>query len=172
MAIVTYKDFSGKNESLPVDEKVRDELNAYIDRFEPKILSELLGYELYKEFKAGIEAATPEQKWINLRDGADYRDSCDVLSLFDGLKVASVAHIYYKFTKENQEFASEVGIKRIASQNSEGADPSRKQSIAINLASEINEQCKGFIEWSNNETPDTYENYIYIKRERITHFNF
>lgn len=170
MSISKYTDFVGKNEALPSE--IKAQLQLYIDRYEPKIVAELIGYELSKEFFAGLEEETIDVKWTNLRDGADYRDSCDILRKFDGLKNAIVADVYYQYTTENQQFASEVGMKMIASQNSENADPAYKQEIALNLVVDINEQCKGFIDWSNDEVADTYENYIYTKKEKVTHFNF
>ena len=46
-------------------------LNSDISLYEGEILEDLLGYELKAEFLAAIED-NPAQKWIDLRDGAEF----------------------------------------------------------------------------------------------------
>lgn len=51
---------------------VQEKLNHFISVYEPKCLEELFGYEFKKEFTTGLLEAVPAQKWIDLRDGAEF----------------------------------------------------------------------------------------------------
>lgn len=160
--------FVANNEALPADE-LGSILDAYINRFEPKILTKLLGYQLYKEFEVGFNAATPEQKWLDLANGADYTN--DVLKRFDGLKLVSIAYVYYMYTKENKGHGTSIGIKLIDSENSTFADPAYKQSYSLNAIADINLQLREFIPAKNNAIADTYENYIPATYDKVNVFN-
>jgi hypothetical protein len=162
--------FVARNESLPVDE-LGSILTAYINRYEPKILSKLLGYSLYKDFEAGFNAATPEQKWLDLANGSDYTYN-GILKRFDGLKEVSVNYVYYKYSKENQGNNTSIGIKTTLSENSEETDPSYKQLYSLNYIADINCQLIEFINAKNEELADTYPNYIQGVFEKMTRFNF
>ena len=52
------------------DVAVASSITRCINQYEPKLLADLLGYELYKNYKAGIIAAT--QKYLDIRDGKEY----------------------------------------------------------------------------------------------------
>ena len=60
--------------SLPVstNSNISSNLTNSITRYEDEILKKLLGYELWRDFKAGIAEDEPDQKWIDLRDGAEF----------------------------------------------------------------------------------------------------
>lgn len=170
MSIVQTTDFT-LNQSLPID-VIGNQLQVYINKYEPKILSKVLGYQLYKEFKAAIDAGAPiDAKWTNLRDGAEYTYN-SIPEYFDGVKVIVVNYIYFKFIKENSQHASGVGIKRVNSENSENADPSYKMQLAYNEMVDVNELLYEFITAKNAEVTDTYEDFIPCTFEKITHFGF
>lgn len=169
MSIIATTDFK-LNQSLPLD-KVSVVLQQYIDKYEPKILTRVLGYQLYKEFKAAIDAGAPiDAKWTNLRDGTEYTYSSE-LRYFDGLKQLIVNYVYFKFIKEQSQFNTGVGIKSINTENSQNTDASFKQVFAFNELVDINCQLYEFITAKNDETADTYENYTYNEIEKINEFN-
>lgn len=51
---------------------VQEKLDHFISVYEPKCLEELFGYEFKKEFTTGLLAPSPDQKWLSLRDGAEF----------------------------------------------------------------------------------------------------
>lgn len=87
---------------------VVENLNLHISRYEPRFFGELLGLDLYNAFKAGlavVSPATPEQRWIDLRDGKQYVDPAGKQVVFEGLgnsttKVSPAAnYIYYWYQR-------------------------------------------------------------------------
>lgn len=48
-------------------------VNLFIQKFEEDFLTRLLGYSLYKAFKAGLLLEAPEQRFLDLRDGKEYQ---------------------------------------------------------------------------------------------------
>ena len=169
MSIVQTADFI-LNEDLEVD-KLGSILTDYITKYERIILSKVLGYQLYKEFFDAIDGGSPALKWTDLRDGKKYEWNGEQ-EYFEGLKYLIVDYVYFKFIKENSQYSSSVGIKKVNTENSQNADPSYKQQIANNEMVDINDQLYQFITATNNETEDTYENFRPTVLEKITHFNF
>lgn len=64
-------------------------VNLYIAKYEDLLLSRLMGYELYKAYKAGINVVSPASKWTDIRDGKEYTPSGGVLTRFRGLRFTS-----------------------------------------------------------------------------------
>lgn len=54
------------------NQDILEKLQEFIETNEPVLLRELLGYELWKAFNEGLQEETPLQKWIDLRDGAEF----------------------------------------------------------------------------------------------------
>lgn len=52
---------------------VVDSLNDFIQQQEPLFLQAALGYELWEDFVAGLNAPVIEQKWLDLRDGVTFQ---------------------------------------------------------------------------------------------------
>lgn len=74
MSIIAPTDFKAENtiaqiETLPV----RNLVQSFIDKYEPKFLKELLGLTLYQEFITGLEEDPVDPKWISLRDETDLK---------------------------------------------------------------------------------------------------
>lgn len=49
-------------------------LDWFIEKYEEKFLKEVLGYDLYKAFKAGLQEIPVQQKWTDLIEGVEYTD--------------------------------------------------------------------------------------------------
>lgn len=64
---------------------VVDRLNYFISIYEPECLKKLLGYELWKAFTDGLLEDSPAQKWLNLRDGAEFTGYNGRLKKWEGL---------------------------------------------------------------------------------------
>lgn len=59
-------------------------IKRFINQLEPWLLTELMGYALYKAYAAGISAGSPDAKWLAIRDGKEYTVS-GVLVKWQGL---------------------------------------------------------------------------------------
>lgn len=82
--ILQLTDFTDREYKIPNQNESRD-LESWIERHETALLKELLGYELWKQFTEGLETSGDiEQKWIDLRDGAEYEYG-DRTYKYDGL---------------------------------------------------------------------------------------
>jgi hypothetical protein len=87
------------------------ELQGMIDKWEPEVLVELLGYDMKEEFITAIDwAATPpalvvgaDQKWMDLYKGKEnYR----------GIKELLVNYIFYKFMESDDDHYATVGTQK------------------------------------------------------------
>lgn len=165
MSIIAPADFI-LNEALPID-TLGDALQKYINKYEPIILTRVLTYQLYKEFNTGISAETPDEKWTNLLNGAEYTYENE-LKYFEGVKIVIVNYVYFKYIKEQSQSNSGVGIKKVTTENSTDTDATFKQVFSYNEMVDINEQLKEFMSVNDN----VYDNYKYTEINKVNEYNF
>lgn len=110
-------------------------IQEFIDRYEPEILKQLLGLELYRL----VIAENPsEQRILDLRDGKDYVVD-DVTYRWNGLindeKISIISYyVFYWYVRINLSETSSIGQVQVMSENANIANPSLKiQSAWINL---------------------------------------
>lgn len=53
-------------------DRVSELLDFYITQYEPECLQKLLGYSMWKEFTTALSGDSPDQKWLDLRDGVEF----------------------------------------------------------------------------------------------------
>ena len=112
------------------NEDLNAPLNEAIVRYEDEILKSLLGYSLWKEYKAGISVETPDEKWTNLRDGAEFSFDLDgdtIITKWEGFentqKVSLIAYyVYYQYRKYGETQFTGLGEKSQTGENSTDAD--------------------------------------------------
>ena len=115
--LLTYLDFSGQFIFDIESESSKSFLNDIISETQENILKDLLGNNLYYAFDTGIQEASPLQKWIDLRDGADFTvelNNSDIIVKYEGLKKMLKFFTYYEFQKNivnKQTFAGKVNSK-------------------------------------------------------------
>lgn len=73
MSFINASYFVG-NINIPnaADAPISSRITWFINKYEPEFLRLALGYELYAAFVAGIAAESPDQLWLDLRDGKVY----------------------------------------------------------------------------------------------------
>lgn len=119
------------------DENVIEVLEQFIDKYEKSFLTDLLGYELYKEFTAGLKVSPVDQKWKDLRDGAEYTYN-QRLYKWDGLirdetQTSPIAnYIYYHWQRDAISQTTAIGEVASKSENSIRVSPSGKMIRAWN----------------------------------------
>lgn len=114
---------------------VQAALTLFIEKREPEYLEKALGYEFYQLFTAGITAE--EQRYEDLRDGAEYNNSDGHLKKWKGLittdKRSPIAnYIYYWHMRDNVTFTAGTGEKEGKSDNAGNASPAIKMIRAWN----------------------------------------
>lgn len=161
-------------------------VNLFIQKYEDDLLTKLLGYELYKAYKAGIAVTpTPDVKWTELRDGKEYTNSNGRLLKWNGLKFSNGSlkqslianYVYFQYLKDNISFTMGAGEAKPKSSSSDNVNPYPKMVRAWNEMVEWNWQLIEFLdeheatypEWDN----DGYPFYGYYGRaiEELTFKN-
>jgi hypothetical protein len=64
---------------------VGEQVDCMIEDREPELLESVLGYTLYKAFKAGLLETTIEQKWVDLLQGVEYTSSNGKVRMWKGI---------------------------------------------------------------------------------------
>lgn len=126
-------------------------LQMMIDSREPELLTKLLGYELNKNYTAGIAAGSPAQKWLDLRDGKEYTTASGTLTKWSGLrftvgtaKKSLIAnYIYWHYLNDNITFTTASGQKK--SDLPINAGPDAKMIRAWNEMVDWNFQLNAFL---------------------------
>ena len=104
---------------------------------EEQVLEKLLGYDLYKRFKDGINVEFPAQKWLDLQNGADFTLN-SVLDRWAGFHEMLKYYIYADFLDKTQSSITPFGVQIF---NADNANPDKsaflknyfdKRNIGIN----------------------------------------
>lgn len=122
--------------------EVAASLNAAIEKKEDELLNRLLGYSLYKDYKAGLIANT--QIYKDIRDGKEYTDLNGQLTKWVGLAFTSgtikrslIANfVYYHYLKDNDSFTT--------------GSSEKKTGLAINVSPEkkMNDSWNEMVKWN------------------------
>lgn len=112
-----------------------ERLQLFIDKYEPKFLIELLGYGLYKDFKAGLLINPIEDKWKALRDGGEYTYN-GILNRWNGVKHSGSSmianYVYYWWMRNEVTQTTGIGEVASKSENSVRVSASGKMTSAWN----------------------------------------
>lgn len=132
MSIITYQDFKGEQKIAGTENLgTRENLQGFIDKYEPKFLKALLGNVLYQEFVTGlvpVEVTPPtnpvtylpiDPKWIALRDEFD-------------VKQMLVCYVYYWYIQNQVTVTVSTGEVKPNNENSLMAQSWDKQVKAWN----------------------------------------
>ncbi len=146
-----------KNElTLPSD---GIDVQPYINEHEPDILDKTLGVELADEFVAAL-AGTPATKWTDLRDGKVYDISTTKKGRYKGIKLIIADYVFDKIIADKQGEATSSGVKSGLSENADKTSPRYKQVFAQNDMVDRIAVMDDFINVTNDDTADTYPNYL------------
>jgi hypothetical protein len=147
---------------LPVDE-IGAILNPLIIRFEPEIIEKCLGFSLKNDFYAGLGIVPIAQKWLDLRDGIVYQIdgiSYQWIGFKNEAKKSIISYfIYVEYLAQKTKSIVGSGGKINQSENGQTVDTFVEQCRAFNRGIELMKQLDTFINYSNEQTPDTYPNY-------------
>ena len=128
MSLIDASYFTGELDVPNTDQPaVLAALNDDIDTYEREILISLLGYSLYKQFTTAIEGSDPDQKWKDLRDGAEFSFNLGphtIETKWEGLKNTakrSLIAYYVYFKKVHIDMRSAAGVGGIIQTKTENS---------------------------------------------------
>lgn len=139
---------------------VRENVQLFINRYEPRFLSVLLGNKTYLDFIEGIAEPAPAQKWLDLRDGKTYEDDKGNTFIWPGLanpdtKVSPIAnYVYYWYTRSEASWGTGSGEVVPSVENGVRNSPDGKQVQIWRDMVRINYQCLHFLQTYKADYPD------------------
>lgn len=165
--IATVADFKGdyyipqRDAAIPVQNytgaantPVADAINALIEQHEPEILRRSLGADLYDALVVGLAEPSPEQRWLDLRDGVSYTDTYNRKHYFGGVKKISICETYYWYQRNNATQTTNVGEVSNKTENSVRETPAQKMVTADNKRAELTRQLLHFLKAKKADYPE------------------
>lgn len=102
-----------------------EELNRFISKYEPEFLDEVLGQSLSAAFQAGVSEATPEQRWVDLKNRL----------VNETTKLSPIAgYVYYHYFRDRLSTSSGLGEIEAVGENANVVLNTDKMSRAYNDA--------------------------------------
>lgn len=155
------------------ESSVVSNLNWFIDQHEERLLTDLLGYELYKAYKAGILAST--QKYIDIRDGKEYTNRSGILTKWKGLKFTDgtakksliANYVYWHWMENEASITTGTGEKVSKAQNAWDATPVYKMVKAWNEMVEWNWELIEFLLTKESDYPEFTLHYPRIPKSIV-----
>lgn len=157
------------------DASISGTVTRFINQYEPKILMDLFGYELYKNYKAGIDAT--DQKYVDIRDGKEYTNRAGKLTKWRGLKETITApvtgppavagqyqslianYVYYHYIRNEVSATTGTGEKTLNAQNAATASPRFKLARAWNQMVDWNCELVEFLLANETDYPEFLYHY-------------
>jgi hypothetical protein len=134
---VTLDDFDIMPYNIPA-QALTGMSEEYIEEIEERYLRKVLGNELYAAFIAGLEEDPIDQKWSDLRDGAQYGDS----EKWVGMRQALIPLVYSYWLTDTFDNNSNIGVVVANAENSTVINPSHRIAKAYNsFARNIGDVC-------------------------------
>jgi len=139
-----------------------------INELEPKLLRDIMGYELYKAYTAGVTAST--QKYLDIQDGKEYSNRSGIPTKWNGIaftygdaKKSLIAnYVYWHWMEKEASISTGTGEKTANAQNAVTASPVSKMVRAWNdMVCMIYELCE-FLLSNQTDYPEFVEQYSRI----------
>jgi hypothetical protein len=159
---VSITDFDYQPYNIPNIDSESNRFNPFRDDYEELILKRMLGIQLYNEFIAALEEDYPDQKWLDLRDGATYI-LCDKTYEWRGLitrKGALVPYLYAMWTSIGYLQYQGTGYTFPKNENSETLGPIGSTAAYSNFLMMVGYKCNhvntlyGFLKANESDYPN------------------
>ena len=140
-------------------------LATMINTYEQEYLTEVLGYEMFKDFDAAYNIVTPPVSgiWFDLANGAEFTDTYDRLNKWQGFKTAPfnpiAYYVYYRLLASNHVLITGNGAVISKSENSIPVSPNLKMVRAWNKMVDYTIILDAFITANIADYPD-YTGYV------------
>lgn len=176
MSFLQPTDFIGIY-NISVNDLTEFELQDYIDRFEVRYLTDLLGCDMYDDFIADLDtaplittASVPvDPKFTVIFDAfcidEDANSGCQHVS--EGFKEMLKAFIYFEYVRDNQVTMSITGATKNTYSNSEAARIWETRIMNnYNLGIRSYQEIQWYI--CDNPVPYDYDNYNGISKQPMS----
>ena len=128
---------------------------------EKNLLIDIFGYDFYKQFTDGIAQASPDQKWIDIRDGQVYTDKSDVYQEYKGIVNVFKYFVYCKIINIQSTQTSVLGEVTGTIDNSNDAYfQQEKVRQAFNNGIDNVNSLVLFVNNQNDTVENTYVNFV------------
>jgi hypothetical protein len=129
---VTIADF---NTPYQINLALVNDFELFVEKYQAKVLKQLLGIKFYKAFEQGLAEQTVEERWEKLRDGDIYKIGVHTFE-WKGMKEMLIPYLWAMYQRaiyiDNIQGSS---ISKV--ENSLPANPSSLISNAYNYFSEV-----------------------------------
>jgi hypothetical protein len=159
---VAATDFDYQPYNIPNHQEVLNSFEAFVNDYEELILKRMLGVQLYNEFVTALEEDYPDEKWLNLKDGATYQIDGKTYE-WVGLmtrKGALVPYLYAMWTSFGyQEYTGQKVYVFPKIENSEPIGPVGSTSAYAQFLLMVGYKCKsintlyGFLKANESDYP-------------------
>lgn len=129
---IQISDFSGQH-VIAKDKYSKSDLQPYIDKYEARYLQELLGCELYEEFKVDFAitgTAPTDPKFTAIWDAFCKDYSCWIRRS-EGIKAMLVGFVYWEYLRDQPIKNNIGGNQKNIQANAEAAEP-RETNVYFN----------------------------------------
>lgn len=130
---------------VSIEYPVLADLQLMIDEKEPEVLTKLLGYSLYKAFTEGLAEDPIDQRWIKLKDGAEYTDQRGNLQKYLGIKPIITRFVYYWNIRQKETNTTGIGESKNTAENAVRSNSSQKQATAWNDMVKAVKNCYAYL---------------------------
>jgi hypothetical protein len=141
-----------------------ERLDLFIKKYEPELLQEILGYELYRDYKASAPIAVP---YTYLQNGKEYTDRTGRLVKWQGLRQTSPVkkslvanYVYYQWLRDQDTQNTTIGVAQAKSENAARVSPIDKMVNAWNEMSAWIKDLICFLE----QHPDDFPQFRRVDR--------
>lgn len=156
---------------------VTGKLNSIIEQREPEYLRAVLGYPTYKEMLAALATPSPAQKWVDIRDGAEYVDADGRTQKWNGLvrtgnpKRSPIAYfVYYWYLRVEATKATASGESIPDTQNAKPVNPRQKMVTTWNEMVMMSRELYWFMYANQSVYSDWSISDIRVDRSRYKFF--
>lgn len=138
--------------------------DSFLQDMEDEILTDLLGYELYKDLKADDS----NSKYTDLLNGVEYTDS-DVLKYCEGIVKMLPQLQYYYGLRNIESFTTSLGMFEAEAENGvrSKATLNRKITTEFNKGIKLYYELVAFIQFKNRTDDTYYDGFEYKIRSNI-----
>ena len=159
--IITGYYFIGE---INLPDPMSESVGLFISKYEADYLLRALGYSFAKLFSDGLAADAVEQRWIDLRDGAEYDDARGITRKWTGFKNSGfnspiANYIYYWYMRDNVTYTTTSGEAKGKSENSDSASSVMKQLRAYNAMVDMTKQLYDFLTYAKADGAATYSEF-------------
>jgi hypothetical protein len=116
---------------------VSERLDAFIKKYEPEFLRDIMGYSLHTAYAAGVLVTPVDARWTDLQDGKEFTVNTKLnkwTGLVDAVNYRSpiANYVYYWYMRDQATQSTAVGEVATKTENSNRVSPAIKMSSAWN----------------------------------------